>query len=400
MLILFLTLALRTAAADEFTSVQNKVRWSDKMQGLYKTLASLLTDVSSDKRFFDPVNKVRIEREAQQLTSLAHDLNQKGSGGKSAEKAESIMTSVDADPTIPLVAGLLSRESKRAVTEFKRGHREYARSILRSIPSYCIACHTRNASGPQFAELPIEPSSSSLTTFERGEFYAASRQFDRAQQEFIHVIKDSQTAGNYNFDWESAIGQSLAIAVRVKQDPKQALEIIQDVLDTKNGPLSVKENAKVWKTSVQQWIDEPRHLMASEEERYNEVLRLMAKAQEAQKYPIDRTADIYYLRASAATHNLLQADSHGIHVGEALLLAGVAYEVLHPIKTEDLHELYYEACIQRSPHTAIASLCFQRYEQSTIYGFTGSSGTDLPFDIRMKILELRTLSQPLNSVIE
>ncbi|MDR3608580.1 MAG: hypothetical protein P4M08_14550 [Oligoflexia bacterium] len=371
-------------AADNSPSPMPKagVPWSAKMQGLYKTLAELLTDVSSDRRFNDPANKKRIEREAGQLASLSHDLNKKD------------MVSLDADPTVPMVAGLLARETKRAVIELKRDNRAYARSIIRSVPGYCITCHTRNSSGPQFSELPFEPTTQALSPVERGEFFAASRQFDRAQQEFLKVIQDPKAAASYNFDWERAIHQSLAIAVRVKQDPQQAKEIVQAVLSMKNAPVSVKEDAKAWKTSIQEWLDEPGHQALTEEGLHAEALRLMARARETQKYPVDRTADILYLRASAITHDLLQKAPNGRYASDALLLAGIAYEVLSPLRTEDLHDLYYEACVRKSPHTPIADACYRRYEQSTIFNYTGSSGTDVPQDVQEKLMELKELAMP------
>ena len=384
MLIVFGIVTVATtnpSLSDQSSFRQEGASWNKKMQELYKTLANLLTDVTSDSRFHDPRNQYRIKNEANKLASLAHDLNKKS------------MISLDADPTIPLVAGLLARETKRATIELRRNNLSYARSIFRTVPSYCIACHTRNSTGPQFTQLPFEPTSKSLTPIERGEFFAASRQFDRAQQEFSKIIQDPKTANTYSFDWERAIHQSLSIAVRVKQDPTQAQEIIKTILSMKNAPSSIKEDAKIWKILVQEWQEEYHHQAVTEEGLYAEALHLMAKAREIQKYPMDRTAEILYLRASAVIHDLLQSAPQGIHANEALLLAGLSYEVLSPLKTEDLHDLYYETCIRRSPHTSTADLCYRRYEQSIIFGYTGSSGTDVPKDVREKLLELRNLSQ-------
>ena len=374
------------SASDRSPLKKEGIAWSRKMQELYKTLADLLTDISSAKRFGDPANRSRIVMETEKLASLAHDLNTKG------------VLSPDADPTIPLVAGLLAQETKRAALEFKKGNRAYARNLLQTVPGYCIACHTRNATGPQFAQLAFEPTSKSLTALERGEFFAATRQFDRAQTEFIQVIKDPKAAAAYNFDWEKAIHQSLAIAVRVKQDSSQAKEIVQIALNMKDAPSSIKEDAKVWKTSIQEWQEEPARGSTSEEGLHSEALRLMAKARETQKYPMDRTADVLYLRASAIVHDLLQAAPQGVYAGEALLLAGISYEVLSPLKTEDLHDLYYEACIRRSPHTPTSDLCYRRYEQSIFFGYTGSAGTDVPADVREKLIGLKSMSQPAPTV--
>ena len=114
------------------------------MQALYQTLGNLLTDVTSDRLFNDPANRGRIDAEAGKLSSLAHELTAKE------------MVLPDSDPTLPIIAALLGAETKRAVLALKNGDRFYARGVLRSVPNYCIACHTRNSSGPQFSKL--EPS--------------------------------------------------------------------------------------------------------------------------------------------------------------------------------------------------------------------------------------------------
>ena len=363
------------------------IPWSKKMQELYKTLADLLTDVTSDKRFYDSANRYRIENEAGKIAELAHDLNKKG------------MVSVDTDPTIQIVAGMLGSETRRAVFELKRNNLAYARTILRSVPSYCIACHTRNATGPQFAELRLEPGNSSMTAVERGEFFAASRQFDRAQNEFMRVIKDPKMAKPYRMDWERAVRYGLAIAVRVKQDPAQAEEIVDTLLSPSTAtPVSMREDAKVWKTSIQEWKEEQPRRANTEEGLHAEALRLMSRAREVQKYPMDRTADIDYLRASAAAHDLLQTAPQGVHVGDGLLLAGLSYEILSPLRGEDLHDVYYEACVRKVPHTATAELCYRRYEQSVFMAFGGNSGYDVPEDTLVRLIELRLMSEPTPAV--
>jgi len=380
-----MTYPSNSIASDKINN-KDAIPWSKKMQALYKTLADLLTDITSDQRFNNPLNKSRIQNEADQLSGLAHDLTKKR------------MISVDSDPTIQIVAGLLRRETKRAAVELKRGSREYARGILRSVPNYCIACHTRNASGPQFAELSLEPSEKSLTSLDRGEFFAASRQFDRAQNEFRKVINDAKGAEANIWNWERAVQHSLAIAVRVKKDPVQAGEIVQTIQGTPSAPSFMREDAKTWKTSITDWKEELPRQPLTEEGLYAEATRLMAKAREIQKYPMDRTADILYLRASAVVHDLLQKAPEGVHSADALLLAGLSYEVLSPLKTEDLHEIYYEACIRKAPHSPTADLCYRRYEMDIFLEYTGSGGTDVPEDVRTRLLELLSLSQPLPAI--
>lgn len=386
-----LMLSTAVAQADEqqpAATPSKSPAWSERMRGLYKTLSDLLTDVSSSKRFNDPANAYRIENEVNKVASLTHDLTKKG------------MVVPDLDPTVQIVAGMLAEQAKGAAAELKRGNRGYARVLIRSIPGYCIACHTRNPSGPEFSKLPLEPNpkEGKLSHVELGEFYAATRQFDRAQDEFIEVINSTEAAKNLPIDWSRAVHDSLAIAVRVKQNTDMARQVATSVLNTPAAPIFERQDAEQWRVSIEDWQQELPRIPKTEAGLYSEMLRLMAKAHDTQKYPADRSGDVYYLRASSIAHDLLQMAPNGQYADQALLMAGICYEVLSPVGLEDLHQIYYEACIRRSPHTPTAEMCYRRYEQSTFFDYTGSAGLDIPFDVREKLLELGGMAKAVKNI--
>lgn len=360
-----------------------KTQWSAKMQELYKTLSELLTNVCSTQRFNDPKNRPAIDKQAQKLSSLSHGL-------------KNIKPSKDSDPTIQIIGGLFERDTRRAYNELKKGNREYARGILRSVPDYCMGCHTRNASGPQFSNLPLEPIANNLRPLDRADFFSATRQFDRAQNEYMKIISEPSISKSISkfYEWERAVYQSLAIAVRVRKDPSEAQKIVQGVLSKDSAPSFLKQDAKQWKTSVEEWQKEGKRTSTTQEGLMSEAIRLMSKAHEIQKYPMDRTGDIYYLRATSTIHDLLQTDMSSEKVADAFLLAGIAYEVLSPRSLEELHEIYYESCVRRSPHTATAESCYQRYESAMYRGYTGSGGTSLPSSVLQDLEELKSLAQP------
>jgi hypothetical protein len=377
-------LVLLLTAAPALSAPPQKVdaHWSAKMQSLYRTLASLMTDVNSDERFNDPKNRAAIEKNAKKLSELAHDLKSPG------------MDSPDKDPSIPLIATLFADETKRAYQYLKWGHRDYSRELLRGIPGYCISCHTRNSTGPAFSSLPLEPDSKLLNGIERGEFYASTRQYDRALREFDQVIADPLVVSAHPYEWIRAVKYALAISVRVKHDPVKSREIVLKVGATPAAPFYVKQDARHWLESVEAWSKESKITTASEEDLYSEAVRLLAEAHEAQKYPTDHSADILYLRASAATHDLLQLGPKGRHAGEGYLMAGICYEVLKTFHIGEVQDVYYEACVRTQPHSPVAQACYQRLQASIYEGFTGSGGTHIPEDQKSKLKQLEELAQP------
>ncbi len=348
----------------------------ETMQKLYKTLSEILTNSASEERFSKKSNRSEIEEQLKTLSTLAHTIKAQNFAGDKA------------DPTLSVLSGYLSEETNAAYSAFKNGKVEYARGIVRALPGTCIACHSRNNFGPQFDKLALEPVDSLLKPIERAEFYAGTRQFDRAAKDFLSIIENPEIAANDPHTWEHAIRQSLTIAVRVKKDSALAKKIIETALAQKKAAYTVRADLAQWKKSVEKWIKEPKVSTKSEKGLYSEGVRLISEAHQLQKYPMDHSSDILYLRASSVFYDLIQAAPNGKQVSEALLMQGICNEVLNPRGFEDLHRLYYEACIKKSPHSPIAMDCYRRYERSIIQGYTGSAGTALPEEIKEKLLNL------------
>ena len=351
------------------------VQWKKRMQSLYQSLTELLTDVCSDERYYDSKNATRIEREIKSISGFSHALN------------KNTKDTNQADPTLQLFSGFLASETSEAERSFRGGQKSYARDIFRAIPNHCLACHSRNASGPDFTSLPLEPSAP-LKPVEHAEFFAATRQFDRAVDSFQKVLRGQATPKSDSYELEKSIHEALLIAVRFKHDPVLAKSIVQSAIDNPDSPQFLQQDLSHWKKSIEEWAAETPHEAKTEEGVHAEAIRLVARARENQTYSMDHAADIFYLRASATLYDLIQLAPNGKYVGDALLLLGMSYETLNPRRMENLHNIYYEACIRHSPHSEIARTCYRRYEQSMYFGFTGSSGTHLPQEIKQKLLDL------------
>ena len=74
-------------------------------------------------------------------------------------------------------------------------------------------------------------------------------------------------------------------------------------------------------------------------------------------------------------HELLSLAPNGKHASEAMLIAGNAYRLLGEPLVTLLPEMYFEACVRNSPHTSLARQCFERFEESVYFGYSGGGGT-------------------------
>jgi len=358
------------------------------MNELSKVISELLPDIASQNNFKESKNSERIEKNIEMLGKLSHGVN-------ISSQTEGTFKDQDMDPSLLFLSDLFSSEVKRAAVQFKSGNYEYARSVIRGVTGFCVACHTRGQSGPQFPALDWASSLSGLTPFERAELFAATRQFDRAFDEYLSIISNSEILNERQIEWERSIRHALAIAVRVKAAPLQALKVVDQILFLPKAPLFVKQDAKLWKSSIQTWKKEIPRKITTAGGMWAEAKRLIAKANLVQKYPTDRSADIWYLRASKVVHDYLRVTSDTAKTAEALFLAGVCYEALGDLRLWSLSDVYFEACVRKYPHSKVARSCYQRYEQSVFAGYSGSSGISIPQDIKAQLAELRTLADLL-----
>lgn len=101
---------------------------------------------------------------------------------------------------------------------------------------------------------------------------------------------------------------------------------------------------------------------------------------------------INYLRATALGHEYLTKYKPDAMYSEILLDMGICYESLQDLGYWTLNEDYYKQCIREQPHSDVALRCYNRLEQSIYLGYTGSSGTRLPPDVRGELKEFRELA--------
>lgn len=188
--------------------------------------------------------------------------------------------------------------------------------------------------------------------------------------------------------------EAFTIAIRVKNDPNRPLALVTKVVALPERPMLFKEMIPIWKKSLEAWKAETPKEPKNEEEWFAEATRLYDSARASQQYWHDRSGDVLFLRFSYAVHQLLAKYPDGKHTAEALLMAGVAYELLDDWLISPLPDRYFEACIRRAPHTETAHRCYQRIEESIYIGFTGTAGTHIPSDVKTTLRELSKLAEP------
>ncbi len=367
-----------STASSTNAPAQSTPHWSGKMQEFSRALNQLLPLVSDGKAFNDPKNEQPIQDATSRLKALSHQV-------KTLKKPS-------ADPAFDSIASMLDEDLARAVISLQTGNKDYARLTLRESIGYCIQCHTQTKSGPSFPKLELGFDPSKLSPLGQGDYYAATRQFDSALDAYRKGVQDQSYANHDVFGWERAIRSGLAIAIRYKENPVEAKAFVQAILKNKSAPQSLKDSAKDWLASVEQWAKEPA-LKATADSRLNRAEGLIKSAEKHSTDSIRRSDDITYLRASADLHQWLAEGSKDPALrSKALLYAGIAAEATRELNFWTLHERYYELCIQERPKSVTAQSCYGKLSDSVLLGYTGSSGLHLPEEEKVRLGRLKALA--------
>ncbi len=349
------------------------------MQGFKANLTRLLPLVIDSKKFSSIENKKQITQEVDNLLAIS-------------KRVVHIPQVNSMDLSLRFIADAFTDELKRAKESIDSDRMEFARYTLMKMTSYCIECHTRTSSGPSFDTGELEQGLKSMTSMERGEYLLATRQFDRAFDEFQEVIKFSLSKKTNLFDMDRAARYALAISVRYERNPKKSLKIAQLIANHDQSPVYLKQSARIWETSIKDWMKEKKQSLDDVEDVLKHSRSLVDMGYKAQMSLYDRSGEVVFLRVLSDLHLLLAKTLNKNQLGEVLYLTGLSYEVVRDLSVWSIHEDYYETCIRQAPHTTWSEKCFSKLEQSIYFGYTGSRGLSLPMDVQNKLDELKKLA--------
>lgn len=378
----FLMAGALVSCAQKGSKEAQTSQWRGKMGAFAGIIQDLFPMVMSRQEFNDPDNFDRINANVNHVAKLAHVIE--------GESEKFKMDSIGGDPSVKFIAKSFQREIQRAQLALSEGKREYARSVLKRTTAYCIQCHSRGSYGVEFARWGNDERLKKLTQIEKAELFAAVREYDAAIELYQKILADQKLAKKKTFMWEKAAMNSLNLAVRVKQNPKQGLAIVGQIFSTPRVAAFLKEDAKSWKRSLIEWNREkekaPKDKLAA-------ARKLIKRAIDRQGFFADKSSHIEYLRASILLHDNLREEKNKKRIAESLFLLGRSYDALSGNSMAGISDLYYEACIEQVPHTKQAMACYRRYESNVYFGFAGSGGLYVPFDIGERLQQLKKLAQ-------
>ena len=337
--------------------------WNSSMQNMKQTMISLQPYIFNKVLFNDQDNfqflSKSIHKLAIESANIKHD--------------PMILTR---DPTVRFVAHQFADELHRADENFKGSWKEYSRSQLVKVTSYCLECHTRLHQGPAFQKDDMEaPFMKTLPVADQIEFQVAFRKYDSAYKMVIENLSGKIKNKESNFKIDRVVQLGLLISVQYLKDIEKTLKITQAIDHNPSVPAYLKQANEMWKKSIDNW---------SHQGNINTLVQIRSLVS-------GRISEIEDMRAISALLQLLTNDLNQDELGEALMLTGQSYEALHAISVMSLDENYYESCIRKTPETKWAPICLKKLTDSLVMGYSGSGGTRIPWHVTAHLEELKNV---------
>lgn len=354
--------------------------WHESMSQLKSSLTDLLPGIVDPVEFNKPkqleITKVKVSEMAKIARVVKHN-----------------SFTQQADPSLKFIAKAFQEQIVKIDESLHLNRLDYARYSLLNLSSYCIQCHTRTAIGPQFNSQKLDLAVANLNELDKGEYYLAIREYEKAYNSFKTFLKQSTEKPTQFTLIDKALRYGLSVTVKSLRDPDKGLELVSIIEGASHTPFYLKQNAMGWKKALIEWKNEPKPRSTSVDAVLTRVRGLVRKGLAQHEVVADRIGDIYFLRALADLHLLILGDVKKEKLAESMYLIGLCYESLKDLSMWSLHEDYYESCINTLPKSSWSALCYKKLEESVYLGYTGSSGTHLPDEARelLERLKLKAL---------
>jgi hypothetical protein len=359
---------------DKLATKQDKAPLKSLMHQFLNRLEALRPYMGSPEKFSDPKNKKIILQEITALARLS----------KKADHNELLK-----NLNFSFSKGLLQNHLEETKKTFASGNKDYARWMLTSTTTACLACHS---------QLPDDQRNkwigggwSALTTkavtFEDAQFAFATHRFDEGIEVYRKLVAEFPGNGLKINQLEASIRRIVAYWARIKRDPFAAQKELAILLGQERVPEFIKKDIKAWIDAFKAWQKEPEIDVKkiSEVDLSQFADTQMEKAKWEGGVDASDPRMVTHLRLSGILYEYLYFHPKSQITPKILYWLGVAESRLSNSFFFSLGDLYFKECMTSFSTNPIAKKCFEEYEDGLLVSYTGSRGTDIPSGIKKEM---------------
>lgn len=293
------------------------------------------------------------------------------------------------DKSHQVLASQLASDAKAAYFHFKAGNSAQTRYFLSDVVNTCFNCHTSRGSS-QDSRFVIDFNKDmkweSFEPLAKARFMALSRQFEAASKEYEALLLSDRLSLDEIINLDPLL-EYMIIGIRVQDDPGRVLKALQ-AMDLQNSPELLKKDMRAWITTLKE-----QQTMKGGGNELSQAKSHMLQAKEIIEYPQDRAGIVHYIFASRLLHDFIRLKEISTKdKAEAYYIMGLCEVILGTNLFEGEAMALFEEAIRLLPRSDMARKAFAQYEELIRFGYSGSSGMNLPDEEKEKLERLRRLA--------
>lgn len=281
---------------------------------------------------------------------------------------------------------MLSEHVRSTEKNFAAGRKDFARYMLHNSLQTCISCHSRLPANtaPFMDDVPL---AKNKIRFAEAEFLFATRRFSEVTPVFETLVQNYPKNDLSLSDAMGALDYTATLYARILRDPKGGAKAFTAILKKKNLPPFLTEDVEGWRDYFDAWgRQKPFEFEGKKDTDVIAAVEGILKEEKRDPYYLrDRSNDIAFLRASGLLHEFLIHFPESPLRPQAYYLLGQSYLSLSQQFFTGVDQMYLKQCIQDFPKSPVAKKCYNLLEESIYLGYSGSSGTHVPYDVLQEL---------------
>lgn len=262
----------------------------------------------------------------------------------------------------------------------------FAKRGLKTIAAKCVNCHSQlpqeifgkvNGMYIKSIEDNIKaPYDQGMMAYLLRDYKLAIKKFSTAVKEYKH---DPQIQ-------DRSIRKILKISQMQQLGKKESITLLKSVDKEVSQKIFLKENVNSWIKQLETF-KKPESGISLEKM----VSKTLSPIEDevVNGDPTDNQVTLHYMQGVLSRHLAVKPDSK--YAPLSLYWLGVIENSFHEDFMFSLGDMYLKRCIKNYSSSKYAKKCYKALENSYVMGFTGSSGTSIPVDVKNELKELSKL---------
>lgn len=355
----------------------------EAMNDIFNSFVNLLPYASNEMRFNDPKDEEYIKGNLANLLKAFQ-----GAGHLKKISTPGFRPSYET----------LKEHLQQTYDNFEAKNKSFARIRLKATAEMCMSCHTQLPYGKKsstFKNFNLVTRSDFSNDYEYGDYLFLVRDYSRAIRYYeleitnrikknkeLRQVHSSVKSSYIDYTIEKSLRRMMTIFTKIFYRPERALSFVEKYEGQSDMPDFLKEEMKEWGKDLKKWDKESfRGKIVNEKELSAFISKHLESLDDESETGKD---DVTLLIASGALYRYINIYEKSPQAPKVLYwLARIDHELEHSY-FYSLSEVYLKNCVKKYPKSAYAPKCLEQYKNNLEFGFTGTSGTNIP-DEEMKV---------------